>query len=193
MAGGEDRRWSYVPDELRRRYDEEFGSIPNAVRVTARRHAALEAIVDGEVRMTFAELESARIDAVRGMIALGVRPGTRVGLMAPNCARWIVAALGILGAGGVVVPLNTRFKGPEAAYILRKSGANVLVTVTDFLDNDYLGMIRASDSDLAALNRVVVISGDAAPPVQDWMSFPELGRSIGAGEGQSAVHAVTAN
>ena len=54
MADGGDRRWSYVPDELRRRYDEEFGSIPNAVRVTARRHAALEAIVDGEVRMTFA-------------------------------------------------------------------------------------------------------------------------------------------
>jgi acyl-CoA synthetase (AMP-forming)/AMP-acid ligase II len=193
MAGVEDRRWSYVPDELRGRYDEEFSSIPNAVRVTARRHAALEAIVDGEVRMTFAELESAMVDAVRGMIAMGVRPGTRVGLMAPNCARWIVAALGILGAGGVLVPLNTRFKGPEAAYILRKSGANMLVTVTDFLDNNYLGMIRAADSTLAALNRVVIISGDAAPQTRDWMSFLELGRSIGADAAHAAIDAMTAD
>ena len=56
MAGVEDRRWSYVPDELRGRYDEEFGSIPNAVRVVARRHPALEAMVDGDVRMIFADV-----------------------------------------------------------------------------------------------------------------------------------------
>jgi HIP---CoA ligase len=113
--------------------------------------------------------------------------------MAPNCARWIVAALGILGAGGVLVPLNTRFKGPEAAYILRKSGANMLVTVTDFLDNDYLGMIRAADSTLAALNRVVIISGGAAPQTRDWMSFLELGRSIDADAAHVAIDAVTAD
>jgi acyl-CoA synthetase (AMP-forming)/AMP-acid ligase II len=99
------------------------------------------------------------VDSVRGMIAIGVRQGMRVGLWAPNSVRWIVAALGVLGAGGVLVPLNTRFKGREAAYVLRKSEANVLVTVTDFLDNDYLGMLRAADANLAALNRVIVISG----------------------------------
>ena len=193
MAEGADRRWRYVPDELRGRYDDEFASIPNAVRVTARRHPALEAVVDGDMRLTFAELESAMVDAVRGMIAVGVRPGTRVGLLAPNCARWIVAALGILGAGGVLVTLNTRFKGPEAAYILRKSGADVLVTVTDFLDNDYVGMIRAAEPTLAALNRVVIISGDAAPETQDWTSFLELGRGVGADAAHAAIDAVTAD
>jgi len=191
MAGGGDRRWSYVPEELRGRCDDEFTSIPNAVRVTARRHPALEAVVDGEVRLTFAELESAMVDAVRGMIAMGVRAGTRVGLLAPNCALWIVAALGILGSGGVLVPLNTRFKGPEAAYILRKSGASMFVTVTDFLGHDYLGMIRAADPSLVALNRVVIISGDAASEAQDWTSFLELGRSIGADAAHAAIDAVT--
>src|SRR6266702_8494627 len=67
----------------------------------------------------------------------------------------------------------------------------MLVTVTDYLDNDYLGMIRATDSSLAALNRVVIISGEAGPDSHDWAGFLELGRSIGADEAHAAIDAVT--
>lgn len=193
MAGPGGGGWSYIPEEFRSRYDEEFGSIPNAVRITARRYPSLEAVVDGDVRLTFAELEETMLDAVRGMIAIGVRPGTRVGLWAPNSARWIVAALGVLGAGGVLVPLNTRFKGPEAAYLLRKSGASVLVTVTDFLDNDYLGMLRAANPRLAALNRVVIASGTAGSGALDWRAFLELGGTVDADEAHAAIDAVTSD
>jgi HIP---CoA ligase len=184
-------RWGYIPDGLRGRYDEEFVSIPNAVRLTARRHPSLEAVVDGDVRLTFSELESAMLDAVRGMIAMGIRPGMPVGLWAPNSAGWIVAALGVLGAGGVLVPLNTRFKGTEAAYILRKSGAGALITVTDFLDNDYLGMLRGADADVAALTRVVVISGGADADALDWAGFLEAGRSVDRDQAHVAIDAVT--
>ena len=59
----------------------------------------------------------------------GWRKGDRVAIWAPNCAEWVVAALGSLGAGAVLVTLNTRFKGGEAAYILRASGATPLCTV----------------------------------------------------------------
>jgi long-subunit acyl-CoA synthetase (AMP-forming) len=189
MAGPVEDGWAHVPSELRGRYDIEFGSIPNVVRVNARRYPTLEAVVDDDVRLTFMELETAMVDAIRGMIAAGVRPGTRVGLLAPNSARWIVAALGILGAGGVLVPLNTRFKGPEAAYILRKSGAHMLLTVTDFLDNDYPGMLRAADPELAALNRVVVISGHT--DAMDWRGFLDGGRQIDAEIGHGAIDALT--
>lgn len=192
MAGGNAGRcWDHIPDELRVRYDEEFGSIPNAVRIAARRHPSLEAVVDGDTRMTFTDLELGMVDAIRGMIAMGIRPGTRVGLLAPNCARWIVAALGILGAGGVLVPLNTRFTGPETAYILRTSGADALLTVTDFLDNDYLGMLRASDPTLAALDRVIVISGEPGPCARDWASFVEMGRAVPPDRAHAAIDAVS--
>ena len=60
-------------------------------------------------------------------MADGVGPGDRVAIWAPNCAEWMLAALGALRAGAVLVPLNTRFKGAEAAYILRASGATTLV------------------------------------------------------------------
>src|SRR5207247_8326654 len=95
-------------------------------------------------RRTFAELEADMHAAVRAVLALEIRPGDRVGLWGPNSGRWLLAALGILGAGGVLVPLNTRFKGEEAAYVLRKSGARLLFATTDFLDADYLGMLRAA-------------------------------------------------
>ena len=133
--------WSYVPEELRIRYDEECVSIPHAVRLAARRHPRLEALVDGDLRLTFAQLEQAMLASVRAMMAIGVLPGDRVAVWAPNSARWVLAALGVLGAGGVLVPINTRFKGEEAAYVLERSGARNLVVVTDFLGQDYLGML----------------------------------------------------
>ena len=164
--------WSYVPEELRIRYDEEFVSIPHAVRLAARRHPHLEALVDGDLRLTFAELEQAMLDSVRAMMALGVRPGDRVAVWAPNSARWILAALGVLGAGGVLVPINTRFKGEEAAYVLEKSGASALVAVTDFLDKDYLGMLRRAAPDCAgAPGPRGVASGRAGTDQLGWEDF----------------------
>ena len=64
-------------------------------------------------------------------------------MWAPNCAEWMLAALGLLRAGAVLVPLNTRFKGGEAAYIIRNAGASTLVTVRGFLGFDYPAMWRA--------------------------------------------------
>ena len=62
-------------------------------------------------------------------------------MWAPNCAEWMLAALGALRAGAVLVPLNTRFKGGEAAYIVRTSGATVLLTVRGFLGTDYPALL----------------------------------------------------
>jgi acyl-CoA synthetase (AMP-forming)/AMP-acid ligase II len=183
-------RWSYFPDELRIRYDQELVSIPNAVRVAALRHPALEAVVDGDLRMTFAELDSAMTDSVRGMIAAGVRPGTRVGLWAPNSARWILAALGVLGAGGILVPINTRFKGAEAAYVLNKSGATVVLTVTDFLDNDYVGMLRAADPTIPGRVDVVAISGAGVGSSSTWGDFLTAGESVSVAEATTAIDGV---
>ena len=63
-------------------------------------------------------LAARRRHAGRALIASGIEPGDRVAIWAPNCTEWVVAALGAHRAGGVVVPLNTRFKGDEARYIL---------------------------------------------------------------------------
>ena len=114
------------------------------VRLAAERYSDLEAVVDGDVRLTFAQLAEA-VDGVRPgrPWRRGIEPGDRVGRLGAQHLEWIVAALGLLSAGAVLVPLNTRFKGAEAAYILGKSRARILFCVNGFLGNDYVAMLDA--------------------------------------------------
>jgi acyl-CoA synthetase (AMP-forming)/AMP-acid ligase II len=178
-----------LPAELRRRYDLEFRSIPDVVRVNAGRFADHEAIVDGPVSWTFAELDAQLVGAVRAVIASGLQPGDRVGLWAPNSALWVLAALAIQGAGGVLVPLNTRFKGDEAAYVLETSGARGVITVTDFLGLDLLGSLREVAPHLVGLH-TVVLSGDVPEGASSWADFLVTGGSVPAAQAEARIAAV---
>ncbi len=118
-------------------------TVPGLVTRAANQFATREALVDEEVRLTFAELGAAAEQAGRALIASGIQPGDRVAIWAPNCRQWVIAALGIFEAGGVLVPLNTRFKGAEARYVLDRADVKILFTVRDFLDVDYVAMLEA--------------------------------------------------
>jgi acyl-CoA synthetase (AMP-forming)/AMP-acid ligase II len=142
------------------RADLEFGTIPRLVRAAAARFPGRDGLVDGDERLSFPEL-AARIEEVtRAFMATGLQPGDRVGMWAPNVAEWVIAALGALGAGGVLVPLNTRFKGAEAAFVLDRGGARFLCIVNGFLGNDYVGMLHDAGMP-ASLEHVVVLKGEA--------------------------------
>ncbi len=82
----------------------------------------------------------------RGFMAAGTEAGDRVAMWAPNCAEWMLAALGALRAGAVLVPMNTRFKGAEAAYILRTAGVTTVVSVRGFLGVDYPALLAGEDT-----------------------------------------------
>jgi HIP---CoA ligase len=169
-----------------------WGTVPRLVDDAALRHGDTEALVDGEVRLTYAELAPEVDRYARGFVAAGVEAGDRAAMWAPNCAEWMLAALGLLRAGAVLVPLNTRFKGGEAAYIIRNAGASTLVTVRGFLGADYPAMLEGQDTgDLA---RIVLLrdendtatgtaTGTAAGPV----AVTGLGSFLQAGEGVDAA------
>ena len=94
-------------------------TIPELVADASERYGDLEALVDGDVTITYADLSGEVDRAARGLMALGVVHGDRVAIWAPNCWEWVVIALGTHVAGGVVVPINTRFKAAETEYVLR--------------------------------------------------------------------------
>jgi acyl-CoA synthetase (AMP-forming)/AMP-acid ligase II len=127
--------------------------------------------------MTFAELLERSTEAARGFIAAGLQRGERVAIWAPNSAAWIIASFGTYLAGGVVVPLNTRFKGEEAGHVLRTSQAKMLLTVTDFLDSDYLGMLSAAPH-LDRVRRRVILSGPAPADTTSWDDFVAAGAMV---------------
>ncbi|MER5430029.1 FadD3 family acyl-CoA ligase [Streptomyces sp. NPDC002588] len=114
-------------------------SIPELVRDAGERFGAAEAVVDGDVRLTFTELADRVRRTAGAFAAAGVGPGDRVALWAPNSAEWIVAAFGLLTAGGVLVPVNTRFRDEEAHDIVVRSGAKLLLVRNGFLDREFTG------------------------------------------------------
>ena len=154
-------------------------SVPAMVRDGARRHAGTEAIVDGDRRVTYAELAALVDRAARALMTAGIERGDRVAVWAPNSLEWIVAALGVTTAGGVLVPVNTRFKGAEAAYILDRSGARALFTVRGFLGTDYPALLADAGVALAALERTILLSGNATGPDEvGWDDFLAAGDAV---------------
>jgi HIP---CoA ligase len=149
-------------------------TIPAALRSAADRFASDEAVVDGSRRVTFAELAAQAEAAARAFVHAGVQPGDRVAMWAPNSLPWIVASFGVSLAGAVLVPLNTRYKGDEAGHVLRTSGAKVLLTVTDFLDSDYLSLLDGV-AGLESLELRVVLSGPVPDGAWGWDAFVASG------------------
>lgn len=96
-----------------------------------------EAIADGSVRLSFAELADRIRCAAGAFAAAGISKGDRAAIWAPNSAEWIIAAFGLLTAGGVLVPVNTRFKPSEADDIIGRSGAKLVLIEKGFLGLDF--------------------------------------------------------
>lgn len=143
-------------------------TIPALVVRAAREFGDHTAIEEGALRMSYRELEAAAERAAGALIAAGIEPGDRVAIWMPNRYEWLVLALGISLAGGVLVPINTRFKASEAGYVLEKSRARVLFTVESFLGMRYFAQLQAAFGGpgaqrpiegLANLRRVVLAEG----------------------------------
>lgn len=150
-------------------------TLPQVVAEAAAVHRQRVAITDGEVQLTYEELDAARIQAARAFVAAGLEKGERVAIWAPNIYQWIIAAIGAQTIGGVVVPLNTRYKGLEAGYVLRSSGAKMLFTVGEFLGARYPEMLV--DQSLPDLELTVTLSGEAAG-CESWGVFLAAGEAV---------------
>ncbi|WP_328494784.1 fatty acid--CoA ligase family protein [Streptomyces sp. NBC_00414] len=194
------------------RGDLEWETIPGLVRAAAERYADVEAVVEGRTRVTYAEL-GARVErAAAACVANGVAPGDRVAIWAPNTLEWIVSALGAVSAGAVLVPLNTRFKGAEAAYVLSRSRTKLLFVTGTFLGTSYVASLRRACAEepadagpgsspgsgpgsgplpgLPHLEQVVVLSDDAPADFRTWKDFLASGDGVGQDEVRARASAL---
>ncbi|MFI1013484.1 FadD3 family acyl-CoA ligase [Streptomyces sp. NPDC020965] len=153
--------------------DLEWDTIGRLVRDAAERHGEREAVVDGRTRLSYTELGERVERAAAACMAAGVTPGDRVAVWAPNTVDWIVSALGAVTAGAVLVPLNTRFKGTEAAYVLSRSRARLLFVTGTFLGTSYVAALRRADIELPELEQVVVLA-DTAPADRHYRTWKDF-------------------
>ena len=144
-----------------------IGSLPERA---ARRWGVREALAFQGKRWTFAEL-SARVDAAaRGLLQLGIAPGDKVALWMVNRPEWIDTMFAIMKIGAVLVPVNTRFRTEDMAYVLGQSDAAAVILAERSGPVDYLAMMRevvpalgARPDELFPSLRHVVVLSDRAP------------------------------
>jgi acyl-CoA synthetase (AMP-forming)/AMP-acid ligase II len=170
-------------------------TIPAVLARAVERFGDDEALVTPNVRLTFAEL-AARVETATGFLQRrGIEPGDRVAIWAPNSPEWAIASLAIHSIGAVLVPLNTRFKGAEARYVLQTAGVRLLLTVRDFLGTDYVELLGPVEGlevvDVAA----VLDSGEPARPADvrpdDLCEIMFTSGTTGAPKGAMLRHGAT--
>lgn len=168
-------------------------TIPEALDRAVEQWGDREALVDGEVRWTWAELAEQVDVAARALVATGIEHGDRVAIWSPNIGEWVVAALAVQRVGAAVATMNTRFKGHEGAYNIRTSGARLLFTVTDFLDTDYVSLLENAGQQETGggvpdcLEEIVVFRGPTPGSTVSWEEF--LARSDRSTSDQVAARA----
>jgi HIP---CoA ligase len=111
-------------------------TLPALVRAAAERFGDHPAYVEGDRTLSYADLLVRVERAAAAYAEAGVTSGDRVVLWGPNSIDWAVAGLAVSYAGGVLVPVNSRYVGPEVADVVERTGAAVVVVHDGFLGRD---------------------------------------------------------
>ncbi len=154
------------------------------------RHAEREAVVDRQkgVRLTYRQLGDQALQLARGLMALGVAPGERVGIWSPNRWEWIVTQFGTPKIGTILVNVNPSYRLRELGYALRQSGIRTLITAPGFGPSDYLGMLHdllgdlgpgpIAHPDFPELREIVVLADTAPPGMRTLAELMRLGDQV---------------
>lgn len=120
-------------------------TVPELIKLQAEQFSSKPALISDTEVLSFLDLDNLSSNIAYHLINLGVSHGDRVAIWAPNMSEWVLAAIAIHKAGGVLVPINTRMKAKEAAYILNNAQAKILFSVQNFLGTDYFKMLEKED------------------------------------------------
>ena len=115
------------------------------------------------VRWTYAELKERAETLAAGLLALGLQPGDRVGIWAPNCSEWTVTQFATAKAGLILVNINPAYRVSELEFALNKVGCKALVTAASFKTSDYLGMLASLEGRLPRLKWKIRMGRERTP------------------------------
>jgi acyl-CoA synthetase (AMP-forming)/AMP-acid ligase II len=158
-------------------------TIPQVLDRIADQFADHDALVAHDRKLTWAQLRTEVRQAAAAMIDLGVQAGDRVAIWSPNTWHWVVACLATHYAGGVMVPLNTRYTASEATDILHRTAAPLLFAAGEFLGADKASSIdRDALPDLRHVIRVPIEKDDGT-----WDEFVARGTDLDVVDARAAA------
>jgi fatty-acyl-CoA synthase len=155
-----------------------IGALPERA---GKRWGAREAVSFQGRRWTFAEVAAGVDRVARGLIALGVQPGDKVALWMLNRPEWMEIAFAVMRIGAVLVPINTRLRTDDVAYILDQSDSTTLVLAERSGPVDYLAMVRElrplgvapAATRLPKLQRLLLFGDARRPATVPWSEVLE--------------------
>ncbi len=152
-------------------------TIGDNLRDTVARHGDREALVvrSQNYRATYQQLWDATTDAARGLLALGVDPGDRVGIWAANRFEWVVVQYATARLGAILVNVNPAYQTNELEYVLRQSGVSVLLHGRGFRHTQYAPMLESVRPRCPDLRHVFLLD-------TDWDDFLRAGQVVSATE-----------
>jgi acyl-CoA synthetase (AMP-forming)/AMP-acid ligase II len=158
-------------------------TIPQVLDGIADQFSEHDALITGDRRLTYGQLRDEVRRAAGALIDLGVSAGDRIAIWSPNTWHWVVACLATTYAGGVLVPLNTRYTAGEATDILARTGAPLLFASGEFLGADKAASIdRDALPDLRHVVRVPIEKADGT-----WDEFMARGVNTGIVDARAAA------
>ncbi|MGA9595976.1 MAG: AMP-binding protein [Acidimicrobiia bacterium] len=137
-------------------------TIGDNLRATVARFRDGEALVVPyqNVRLTYAEFD-AEVDRVaRGLLALGLEKGDRIGIWSPNNAEWVLVQYATARMGAILVNINPAYRTSELEYALNQSGCRFLVSAPEFLTSDYRKMVAEVAPSVPSLERTIFLDSD---------------------------------
>lgn len=149
-------------------------TLPQVLEETVRRFADRPAVVYEGKTITYRQFAADVDRLAAGLVKLGIEPGDKVGIWMSNIPEWIVAYFAIARAGGVVVPMNTRYKTHEVGYILGNAEAKAVFLSQGFLGIDYAAMLAEVRGKLPLLREAITV-GEAAPGMRPYADVLALG------------------
>ncbi len=142
-------------------------TLPAALQAAAARYADRPAYAEGDAVTTFTDLLSRVRTVAAHYIDLGMSPGQRVGLWAPNSTEWVVAALAVTYAGGTLIPLNSRYTAHEVSDLLARSQAVLCVIADGFLGRTQIADLNALGSTARLLDLATLEEAEPSPTSLD--------------------------
>ncbi len=174
-------------------------TIPAAVQAAAVQFGDATALAEpGGPVLSYRALHERVRDVARALIANGIEPGDRVAIWSPNTHHWVLGGLGALYAGATLVPVNTRYTGPEALDVISRSRARALLVAGPFLGADRHALLAAAAAEagatLPALNVTIPVGPDQAPAAAlGWADFVARAAEVSAATADDRAAAVAAD
>src|SRR3954471_3060800 len=125
-----------------------IGDLFDRVAAQVPENEALVSVHQG-LRYTYREFQAACNDFARGLLALGVQKGDRIGVWSPNYAEWVIAQFATPKIGAILVNINPAYRVYELEYALKQSGCSVLIIAPPFKTSDYAAMLQEIAPELA--------------------------------------------